>query len=99
MPAAYLAQFLSLLGLELSLARYLPLQGLLNQLCFLQLTLGLVDENRYHTNINKGVILMCAKPVDDESTPEYQEFVLEPQDFAYWSDQWMRRVELYYLIK
>ena len=40
---------------------------------------------------------MCAKPADDNATPQYQEFILEPKDFQYWSDQWMRRVELYYL--
>jgi len=27
---------------------------------------------------------------------KYQEFVLESKDFAYWTDQWMRRVEQYY---
>jgi len=34
------------------------------------------------TNINTGVIRMCARPADEHSTP--------------WSDQWMRRVAAYY---
>jgi genome maintenance exonuclease 1 len=65
---------------------------------FLQLAAYAEAHNDTHgTNINTGVILMCARPTDEHATPQYQEFVLEPQDFAYWSDQWMRRVELYYL--
>jgi hypothetical protein len=65
---------------------------------FLQLAAYAAAHNDTHgTTINTGVILMCAKPDDENSTPKYQEFVLEPKDFQYWSDQWMRRVELYYL--
>jgi genome maintenance exonuclease 1 len=65
---------------------------------FLQLAAYAAAHNETHgTNINTGVILMCAKPADENETPKYQEFILEPKDFAYWSDQWMRRVELYYL--
>jgi genome maintenance exonuclease 1 len=65
---------------------------------FLQLAAYAAAHNDTHgTNINTGVILMCVRPADEHATPEYQEFVLEPKDFAYWSDQWMRRVELYYL--
>ncbi|CAB4133353.1 hypothetical protein UFOVP257_150 [uncultured Caudovirales phage] len=71
---------------------------------FIQLAAYAAAHNDTHgTNIRTGVILMCAQPkkLDDGSytTPEYQEFVLEPKDFDYWHDQWMRRVELYYLIK
>jgi hypothetical protein len=65
---------------------------------FLQLAAYAAAHNDTHgTQINSGVILMCAKPENDTDTPKYQEFVLEPKDFQYWSDQWMRRVELYYL--
>ena len=39
---------------------------------------------------------MCVKPGDD-GIPVYQEFVLESKDFDHWSDQWWRRLELYYL--
>jgi len=64
---------------------------------FLQLAAYAEAHNDTHgTNINTGVILMCVKPKTEEDEPVYQEFVLEPKDFAYWSDQWMRRVELYY---
>ena len=65
---------------------------------FLQLAAYAAAHNDTHgTDINTGVILMCAKPTDEHLSPQYQEFVLEPKDFAYWSEQWMRRVELYYL--
>jgi len=64
---------------------------------FLQLAAYAAAHNDTHgTQINSGVILMCARPENDSATPQYQEFVLEPKDFAYWSDQWMRRVEQYY---
>lgn len=64
---------------------------------FLQLAAYAAAHNdTYGTEITTGVILMCAKPADDESDPIYQEFVLEPKDFQYWSDQWMRRVAQYY---
>lgn len=58
---------------------------------FLQLTAYAMAHNEIHkTNIRKGVILMCSKDY------EYQEFVLEPTDFDYWSEQWLKRVEQYY---
>lgn len=65
---------------------------------FLQLAAYAEAHNdTYGTEINTGVILMCAKPATEHEDPVYQEFVLEPKDYAYWRDQWMRRVELYYL--
>ena len=65
---------------------------------FLQLAAYAEAHNdTYGTEINTGVILMCAKPATEHEDPVYQEFVLEPTDYAYWRDQWMRRVELYYL--
>ena len=65
---------------------------------FLQLAAYAEAHNDTHgTAINTGVILMCVKPKTENDDPVYQEFVLEPQDYAYWRDQWMRRVELYYL--
>ena len=58
---------------------------------FLQLTAYALAHNEIHgTNIRKGVILMCSKDY------EYQEFILEPTDFDYWSEQWLKRVEQYY---
>lgn len=58
---------------------------------FLQLTAYALAHNEVHgTNIRKGVILMCSKDC------EYQEFVLEPADFDYWTEEWCKRVEQYY---
>ena len=58
---------------------------------FLQLTAYALAHNEIHkTNIRKGVILMCSKDY------EYQEFILEPKDFDYWTEQWLKRVEQYY---
>ena len=70
---------------------------------YLQLVAYALAHNEvYGTNIRKGVVLMCVKPpVDDMGNPlarpQYQEFILKPEDFDYWSDQWWRRLELYYL--
>jgi genome maintenance exonuclease 1 len=65
---------------------------------FIQLAAYAAAHNETHgTDIKTGVILMCVKPATEHDDPVYQEFVLESKDFAYWSDQWMRRVELYYL--
>ena len=58
---------------------------------FLQLTAYALAHNEIHgTNIRKGVILMCSKDF------EYQEFILEPKDFDYWTEGWCKRVEQYY---
>jgi genome maintenance exonuclease 1 len=70
---------------------------------YLQLTAYALAHNEvYGTNIRKGVVLMCVKPEIDAmgnplGRPQYQEFILKPEDFDYWSDQWWRRLELYYL--
>jgi genome maintenance exonuclease 1 len=65
---------------------------------FLQLAAYAEAHNDTHgTSINTGVVLMCVKPKTENDEPVYQEFVLEPADYAHWRDQWMRRVELYYL--
>lgn len=56
----------------------------------------------FGTNIQDGVILMCAQPklLEDGtySVPEYQEFTIEGDEYAHWKDEWMKRVELYYLM-
>jgi genome maintenance exonuclease 1 len=58
---------------------------------FLQLTAYALAHNEVHgTNIRKGVILMCSKDF------EYQEFILEPKDFDYWTEEWCKRVSQYY---
>lgn len=63
---------------------------------------ALAHNEVYGTQIRKGVILMCVKPqVDDQQNiiepPQYQEFVLTPQEFDHWEQQWWKRLELYYL--
>jgi genome maintenance exonuclease 1 len=68
---------------------------------FLQLAAYAAAHNEMHgTNINTGVILMAVQPklLADGSydKPQYLEFVVEGDEFAYWADEWMKRVELYY---
>ena len=71
---------------------------------FLQLAAYAAAHNDMHgTNIQDGVILMAVQPklLEDGSysTPQYLEFEVEAKEFAYWSDEWMKRVELYYLTR
>ena len=68
---------------------------------YLQLTAYALAHNKVHgTNIRKGVVLMCVKPPEISpmvwGEPAYQEFILKPEDFSYWEDQWWQRVEQYY---
>lgn len=44
----------------------------------------------YGTSIRKGVIFMCSADY------EYQEFIIEGDEFDYWTDKWFNRVEKYY---
>ncbi|MCX7592434.1 MAG: hypothetical protein N2235_01490 [Fischerella sp.] len=44
----------------------------------------------YGSNIKTGVILMCSQDF------QYQEWVIEGDDFDYWSDRWWQRTEQYY---
>jgi genome maintenance exonuclease 1 len=69
---------------------------------FLQLCAYAQAHNNMHgTDINQGVILMAVQPKllpdNTYSTPEYLEFVIEGDEFAHWSNEWTKRVELYYL--
>ena len=71
---------------------------------FLQLAAYAAAHNEMHgTTIDTGVILMAVQPKlqadGTYSTPEYLEFVVEGTEFAYWADEWMKRVELYYLTR
>ena len=71
---------------------------------FIQLAAYAAAHNDTHgTDINTGVILMAVQPklLADGSydKPQYLEFVIEGADFAYWTDEWMKRVELYYLTR
>ena len=69
---------------------------------FLQLAAYAQAHNSMHgTDINTGVILMATQPKllpdNTYSTPEYLEFVVEGDEFAHWTEEWTKRVELYYL--
>ncbi len=46
--------------------------------------------NTYGTDIETGVILMCS------ADNQYQEFVIEADEFALWTQKWFDRVEQYY---
>lgn len=68
---------------------------------FLQLTAYALAHNEVHgTNIRKGVIMMCVRPPEiapgQWGEPQYQQFVLEPNDFDMWVGKWCDRVEQYY---
>jgi genome maintenance exonuclease 1 len=70
---------------------------------FIQLAAYAQAHNVTHgTSIDCGVIMMAAQPKElhdgTYTTPEYLEFVIEGDEFAYWTDEWTKRVELYYLI-
>ena len=63
---------------------------------------ALAHNEAYGTQIRKGVILMCVRPETDQqgnivTPPQYQEFVLKPEEFDHWEQQWWQRLELYYL--
>ena len=68
---------------------------------FIQLAAYAQAHNVTHgTDIDCGVIMMAAQPKlledDTYSTPEYLEFVIEGDEFAHWTNEWTKRVELYY---
>jgi genome maintenance exonuclease 1 len=69
---------------------------------YLQLVAYALAHNKVHgTNIQKGVVFMCVKPPEIGKTltwgePEYQEFILTPEEFPHWENQWWARVEQYY---
>jgi genome maintenance exonuclease 1 len=71
---------------------------------FLQLAAYATAHNETHgTAIDQGVILMSVQPklLEDGSysRPEYQEFVIESTEFAHWTREWEKRVELYYMMR
>jgi len=58
--------------------------------------------NTHGTDIKTGVIMMAVQPklLEDGlySKPEYLEFVVEGDEFAHYTDQWMKKVEQYYML-
>lgn len=70
---------------------------------FLQITAYALAHNEVHgTRIKKGVIMMCVKPAEITpgvwGEPQYQEFILEPEDFDHWTNKWCDRVSQFYKI-
>lgn len=70
---------------------------------FIQLAAYAAAHNETHgTSINTGVILMAVQPKTHEdqtlSKPQYLEFVVAGDEFDHWTREWMKRVELYYLL-
>ena len=52
---------------------------------------SLAHNEMFGTEIKTGVILMCSKDF------EYQEFVIEGDEFEHYTEEWLKRVEQYYL--
>ena len=68
---------------------------------YLQLAAYATAHNKIHgTDIQKGVVLMCVKPPELSpwvwGEPEYQEFILEGDEFHLYVDKWWDRVEMFY---
>jgi hypothetical protein len=60
---------------------------------FLQVSAYAMAHNSIHgTSINTGVILMCS------ANKEYQEFEIKDDEFEYYSNKWLDRIEMYYKI-
>lgn len=60
---------------------------------FLQLAAYSMAHDEVHgTKIRTGVILMCSRNC------EYQEFVIEGDEFEMWQDKWLDRVAKYYKV-
>jgi hypothetical protein len=69
---------------------------------FIQLAAYAAAHNHtYGTEIDTGVILMAQQPVTlpngDLDKPVYTEYVIEGDEFSHWNQEWMKRVEMYYL--
>jgi genome maintenance exonuclease 1 len=59
---------------------------------FIQLAAyALAHNNTHGTDIKQGVILMCS------AENQYQEFEILENEFEHWTNEWLKRVELYYL--
>jgi hypothetical protein len=57
----------------------------------IQLTAYIMAHNEvYGTDIKRGVVFMCSRDL------QYQQFNLMPDEFDYWQDQWLNKVEEYY---
>lgn len=58
---------------------------------FMQLAAYAMAHNEvYNTNIRQGHVFMCSRDC------KYQQFDLIPEEFDYWTNRWLDRVEEYY---
>lgn len=63
---------------------------------FLQTVAYALAHNAIHdTKISKGVVMIAVWP-EQESSPQYQEFVIEHHDFDHYVNVWCDRVSKYY---
>lgn len=60
---------------------------------------GTAHNNMYGTDINTGVILMCVQPKTIESTPEYQEFVVQGDEWQFYEKVMWDRIQQFYSIQ
>lgn len=58
---------------------------------------ALAHNNTYGTTIDRGVIFICVR--QDPKNLQYQEFVVEGQDFKDAIDMWIERVNKYYAME
>ena len=70
---------------------------------FIQLAAYAAAHNNTHgTDIKTGVIMMAQQPASlpdgTLSKPVYTEYVIEQEEFEHWNNEWLKRVEMYYLI-
>lgn len=57
---------------------------------------ALAHNQMFGTNIQRGVIFVAVR--EDPKNPQYQEFIVEGEEFEKAKDEWIKRVELYYKI-
>ncbi|AGC35155.1 hypothetical protein GNZ01_06015 [Escherichia coli] len=58
---------------------------------------ALAHNQMFGTNIERGVIFICVRK--DPNNLQYQEFVIEGQDFKDAVNMWIERVEQYYILR
>lgn len=57
----------------------------------IQLTAYIMAHNEvYKTDIKEGHVFMCSRDL------QYQQFDLCPDEFAFWQEQWLKKIEEYY---
>lgn len=59
---------------------------------------ALAHNNMFGTNINRGKIMMVARP-DENMNCEYKEFDLDPVKFSKYEDMWLDKLDLFYANK